>query len=312
MNQNKKESVAGLSILSNSFLVFSKLAIGVAIGSVSVISEAIHSALDLLAALIAWFAVRNSNKPPDKEHKFGHGKIENVSGFVEAILIFIAAFWIIYEAVHRLIYPGDIENIGLGIGIMLVSSVVNLYVSGKLMQTALETDSIALKADAIHLRTDIYTSTGVMTALLIIWLMGSVFEGNHFHWLDPLCAIAVALFIMKAAYGLVKESFPDLLDSSLPEEEVRLIEETFPSFGEIMSFKSLKTRKSGNEKFIEVDLVFDDKISLKAAHRVTDEVIAKVRAKIPLSHVTIHMEPCIVPCPRSCSEKCVANRAKKT
>jgi len=300
----KKQKVAILSVLSNSFLVISKLIIGISISSVSVISEAIHSGLDLLAAFIAYFAVKNSDKPPDKEHTFGHGKIENISGFIEAILIFIACLWIIYEAIHKLIYPQNIENIGLGIGIMFFSSIINIYVSKRIMEVAIETDSIALKADALHLKTDIYTSAGVMFALFLIWFIEFLFKGIHFHWLDPICAIGVSLLILKTAYRLTKESFLDLIDTSLNESEIKIIENYINSFNEILSFKGLKTRKAGNHKFIEVDIIFSENISLKKAHEISELLTQKIKKDIINSHINIHMEPCINPCPDKCQSNC--------
>jgi cation diffusion facilitator family transporter len=303
----KKEQIVKLSVFSNSFLVISKLIIGLISGSVSVISEAIHSAIDLIAALIAFFSVKNSSKPPDKEHRFGHGKIENVSGFLEAILIFIAAIWIIYEAFKKIIYPTEIEKIGLGIIVMLSSSILNFYVSRRLMKVALETDSIAIKADSLHLMTDVYTSLGVAGSLLLIWLMEFFFKGNHFHFLDPLCAILVAALIIKTAYKLTKEAFADLIDSSIPKEEIKLIEDKINSFADIMSYKSLKTRKSGGETFIEMDLIFDKRISLLKAHEITDNLIIEIKKDFPHSHINIHMEPCIDPCSISCKENCSKN-----
>ncbi len=160
--QKRKESAARLSVLSNSFLVVFKVIIGVAIGSVSIISEAIHSGVDLLAAVIAMFSVKTSSVPADERHPFGHGKIENISGFVEALLIFGAAFWIIFEALQKLNVPDVMENPQWGVGVMLFSAVMNFIVSQKLFQVGKEADSIALHADAWHLRTDVYTSAGVM------------------------------------------------------------------------------------------------------------------------------------------------------
>ncbi len=142
------------------------------IGSVSLISEAMHSGVDFLAALIALFAVKTSGKAADIDHPFGHGKFENISGTIEALLIFLAAVWIIYEAIEKLIHPLPLEDVVLGVAIMLISVVVNTFVSNIIFRVSKETDSIALKAEAWHLRTDIYTSLGVMSALTVIWLGG--------------------------------------------------------------------------------------------------------------------------------------------
>ena len=154
---NSKIKVARLSIASNSFLIVIKLLAGLFSGSVSVISEAIHSGMDLVAALIAFFSVRISDRPADSKHPYGHGKFENVSGVIEAVLIFIAAVWIILEAVRKLLHQSDVEKIHLGLIVMAISALVNFLVSGKLYKIAKATDSIALEADARHLKTDVYT-----------------------------------------------------------------------------------------------------------------------------------------------------------
>ncbi|HOJ86992.1 MAG TPA: cation diffusion facilitator family transporter [Elusimicrobiales bacterium] len=305
---DEKKKVARLSVISNSFLVVSKLFIGIFTGSISIISEAIHSGLDLVAALIAFYAVKNSSIPPDDEHKFGHGKIENISGFIEAILIFAAAIWIIYESVEKLIHPVNIENIWLGIAIMFVSSVINIYVSKKLFSVAHKTDSIALKADAMHLMTDVYTSAGVMFSLFVIWVMEFIFKGNHFHFLDPICAIVVAGLIMKAAYELTKESFGDLLDRSIGQKDISEIKNIINNNPEVVSFKNLKTRKGGNIKFIEFDVMLEKNISLQKAHQITDDITFKIKKSIANSNVTIHMEPCEDSCDdNECQTNCSKN-----
>src|SRR5512142_2540278 len=164
-----KSRAASVSVLSNTALVVGKLIVGLLIGSVSVLSEAIHSGIDLVAALIAWWAVRASSAPADDEHPFGHGKLENLSGAIEALLILVAAVWIVIESVQKLVHPTPVEGVGLGIAIMGISSVANLFVSNWLMKVGRQTDSVALVADAWHLRTDVYTSFGVMFGLVVAW-----------------------------------------------------------------------------------------------------------------------------------------------
>jgi cation diffusion facilitator family transporter len=183
---NKKVKIARLSIASNTFLIVIKLIVGLLSGSVSIISEAIHSSMDLLAAIIAFFAVKISDTPADKEHPYGHGKYENVSGVIEAFLIIIASFWIIIEAVKKIFDHTPIESVGMGFIVMFISAAVNFVVSRKLYKVAKATESIALEADALHLKTDIYTSAGVGVGLLLIWITGATF-------LDPLVAMLVEI-----------------------------------------------------------------------------------------------------------------------
>ena len=191
-NQKQKTSVALLSIASNSILVLLKLTAGILSGSISVLSEAAHSSMDLIASIIAFFAVRISAKRPDAEHPFGHGKVEDISALAEALLIFIAAVWIIYEAIHKLINPRPLEIVDRGVGVMLFSVIANIVVSSLLFKVGKKTESPALIADAWHLRTDVYTSAGVMTGLALIWIGSIVFPQWNLVWIDPVAAIAVA------------------------------------------------------------------------------------------------------------------------
>jgi cation diffusion facilitator family transporter len=214
--QHRKRNVALVSVASNTVLVAAKAFIGLSTGSVSVLSEAAHSSVDLLAAVIAFFAVRTSARPADEDHPFGHGKWENVSGTVEALLIFVAAAWIVWEAVHKLLALRPLEAPGPGAALMLASAVINYFVSRLLFRVGRQTESPALEADAWHLRTDVWTSAGVMVGLGVIWL------GLHFRlqvnlsWLDPVVAIGVALLIVRAAWLLTVRAGRDLLDVGLP------------------------------------------------------------------------------------------------
>jgi cation diffusion facilitator family transporter len=291
--QRRKTAVATLSVISNTILVGFKLVIGLAIGSVSVISEAIHSGVDLLAAVVALFAVRTAAKPSDEDHAFGHGKIENISGTIEALLIFVAAVWIVIEAVRKLRHGTVVEEPGLGVAVMLGSSIVNLVVSQMLLKVGRQTESIALQADAWHLRTDVYTSAGVMVGLGSIWLGRRLLPGLSLNWLDPVSALAVALLIMKAAVQLTRESARDLLDARLPRHEEDWIRRCVADQrGGVHSLRALRTRKSGANRFVEIDLLVDGDISVEAAHQIADEIEHSIRGRFPGATTTIHVEPC--------------------
>ena len=302
----RKTAVALLSVISNTALTTVKLAVGALSGSVSILSEAIHSAMDLLAALIAFFSVRKSGVPADTRHPFGHGKIENISGTIEALLIFAAAGWIIYEAVGRLLKPEPLENFGWGIAVMMLSAIVNSIVSSLLFKVGRETDSVALEADAWHLRTDVYTSVGVTLSLLLIWMGERVFKGTHFDWLDPVAAIGVALLIIKAAYELTVKSIRDLMDVRLPEEEetwiLQLIRGHSPA---IHGFHDLRTRKAGGFRFVEFHMKVDPHMTVEASHQITEEITARIESQFPGTSVTIHTEPCDGQCGAKCLEGCL-------
>lgn len=289
----RKSSVALLSVVSNSTLVLLKLAVGVAIGSVSVISEAIHSGVDLLAAIIALMAVRTSGKPADQDHPFGHGKVENISGTVEALLIFLAAGWIIFEAVKKLSSPEPMEEAGWGVAVMLVSVAANTLVSRKLFSVGRETDSVALQADGWHLRTDVYTSLGVMGGLSIIWIGGVMAPQWDLRWLDPVVAIGVALLIIKAAYHLAIESARDLLDVSLPAGEEEEIRRHIVAFSPtVRGMHRLRTRKSGSFRFVEFHMRVEASMSIDESHRIADMITCAIKQHYPGTTVTIHIEPC--------------------
>lgn len=310
--QRRKSAVAWLSVISNTSLVAGKLVVGLLIGSVSVISEAIHSGVDLLAAVIALFAVKTSYKVADEEHPFGHGKIENISGTVEAVLIFFAAGWIIYEATHKLLAPQPIEAAGWGVGVMLVSSVMNMIVSHRLFTIGKETDSIALQADAWHLRTDVYTSAGVMVGLGLILAGERFLPGTNLLWLDPVAAILVALMIVHAAWKLTVESGRDLLDASLPAEEIVWIQKHLRAADRsVRGFHHLRTRKSGSHRFVELHLVVDKDLSVEASHQLSDAVTRDIKEKLSDTTVTIHVEPCDGKCRPACLEGCLLIEAER-
>jgi cation diffusion facilitator family transporter len=287
----EKTKVASLSVASNTFLTLAKVAIGLASGSVSILSEGIHSGIDLLAAFIALFAVRESGKPADKRHAYGHGKIENVSGTIEAALIFVAALMIIAEAIQKVqeIIGGEGGHVGdlrLGMLIMGVSAIVNLIVSTKLMRVAKQTDSVALEADALHLRTDVYTSVGVFIGLLLIKITGWAI-------LDPIIAFGVALMIIKASFELTKKAFSPLVDVSLPDEEREIITEVLLLHAEkFVEFHKLRTRKAGAERHVDLHLVVAKYTSVVDVHELCDLIEQEINLRLHGTHVLIHAEPC--------------------
>jgi cation diffusion facilitator family transporter len=280
---NDKVNIARLSILSNTLLIIMKLAVGLITGSVSIISEAIHSSMDLIAAIISFISVRISDNPPDSRHPYGHGKIENISGVIEAILIFAAAILIIIEAFKKLF--GEkiiIDSIALGSIVMLVSAIVNLLVSGRLYKVARKTKSVALEADALHLRTDVYTSAGVALGLGLIMITGIT-------WLDPVVAITVALFIIREAYHLLKSAFTPLLDTAWSEEEIETLKVKLNHLE--VSYHDLRTRVAGNYRFIDLHIQIPEEVSVGKAHKYCDKIENELTGDYENLTVTIHVEP---------------------
>ena len=305
--QRKKTRVAALSVASNSVLVVFKLIVGILIGSVSVLSEAIHSGMDLVAALIAFFAVRIAGRVADEEHPFGHTKVENISAAVEALLIFAAAVWIIIEAVEKLLNPSPIETVGWGVGIMFVSTIANLVVSRLLFKVGKETDSAALTADAWHLRTDVYTSVGVMAGLGTIWLGGLFFPSVNLTWIDPIAAIAVAGLIIHAAYDLTRRAVQDLVDQSIPVEEKEWMQNYLSSlYPTVRSSHRLRTRKAGATRFINLHLALDSKLTVSESHAIGDQIVADFKKHFPHDvDVIVHIEPCDGVCSPACESGCL-------
>ena len=309
-DSQKKKNAARLSICSNAFLTVSKIITGLLTGSVSIISEGIHSGMDLLASFIAYFSVKKSALPPDADHAFGHGKYEDASGLIEALLIVLAAGIIIWEAVSKLIHGGEAVSLDLlfiGMVVMGVSALMNFFVSQYLMRVAKATDSIALESDAWHLRTDVLTSAGVFAGLLIIQI-------THLTWIDSVIAVVVALFILKEAYSLIRRSFADLMDESLADEEIAKIEEIIARHeSEYTNFHGLKTRKAGPDKFAEFHLMMPHETSLTEAHDMVAHIREEIESEIARITVIVHLDPCDGRCGKcGCGFECKKNSEKQT
>ncbi|MEM2839014.1 MAG: cation diffusion facilitator family transporter [Thermoplasmata archaeon] len=288
--RNELIFAARFSVFSNSALMILKLAVGLITASISVISEAIHSGTDLIAALIANFSVRRSTVPADDGHKFGHGKYESLSGSIEAALILVAAAIIIYEAFLRLIEHSGLQIIEIGILIMGISAALNFLVSRYLMRIAKRHHSLALEADALHLKTDVWTSLGVFVGLVLVWITG-------INEIDSLVAIGVAALIINASLRLTRKSTRELLDYSLSKDEERVIQQTILEIvGETATYHELRTRRSGRERFVDFHLVVPRHLEVKTAHQMCDEIENKIKLRLPDSNLTIHVEPCSENC----------------
>ena len=279
-----KQRTAWLSIFSNTTLVILKLIVGLYVGAVSLVSEALHSGVDLIAALIAFWAVKKSLVPPDEEHDYGHGKFENLSAAVEALLIVGAAVGIVYESAQKFQSAEVPEELGYGILIMLVSIGVNILVSRRLIHVAKITGSQALEADGLHLQSDVWTSVGVLIGLALMQLTG-------WAWLDPAIAILVAGIIFRAGWRMVTESAMELTDASLPAEQEQRITQIIESVPEVRSCHCLRTRKSGSYKLLDVHVLFDGNMHLSHVHAVCDELEELIRAELGTFDILIHPEP---------------------
>jgi len=303
MKFTEKSRAAAISIISNTSLILLKLIAGIITGSVSLLAEAIHSIMDLVAAIMAFISVQIADRPPDEQHRFGHGKAENISGVVEGLLIFLAAGLIANEAIRRLPKGATLEFLEVGIGVMAVCLVVDLIVSRYVLRVSKSTDSIALEADARHLTTDVVTMGGVLVALVVVRFTG-------INLLDPVIAIMVALVIMKTAYDITKKSFGGLMDTSLTEAEENAIRSRVLEHGSQMAgYHKLRTRKSGSQRYVDLHVVMPRNVSIAEAHSFCDHLERDLESMLQRVDVTIHVEPCSRECDE-CSVSC--NISKKS
>jgi cation diffusion facilitator family transporter len=286
MVNGEKRGAAAASIVSNTLLVLLKAVVGFFAGSVSILAEAVHSGVDLIAALIAFFAVKVADNPPDEDHPYGHGKYENVSGSIEAVLIVLAAVYIVYEAVMKILHDAPIETFSLGIGVvvMFISVVANIIVSQRLFRVAKKTDSIALEADGHHLRLDVYTSAGILVGLLLVLATGYTI-------IDRLLGLAVGLWIGWIGIELSKRAVSPLLDVQLPATELERIVQIIHSEEKVVGFHKLRTRKSGAHRHVDVHLFMPNEMSLSEAHNLAEQVEDKIRAELDNVFVLTHIEP---------------------
>ncbi|MBR3722284.1 MAG: cation transporter [Selenomonadaceae bacterium] len=281
----KKERAALLSVGANAGMVILKIATGLYTGAMSVLSEGIHSSVDLFSAMGQFFAIKKSKAPPDKEHDYGHGKFENVSAGTESILIIMAGIMIALHAVESIKNNREPETITLGVIVMVISVILNFLVSSYLMKVAEETSSQALRADAVHLRADIWTGMGVLLGLGLIKLTGLM-------WLDSVISLGVAFVIIHAGASLAKSAFLELTDASLPSEEEDKIGEVIRSIPEVRGLHALRTRRSGDVKMLDVHVLFEGALPLSRIHAICDELEEKIRRiGFGKMDILIHPEP---------------------
>ena len=282
----RKTRAAAFSIASNSILIALKLVAGAITGSIAVITEAVHSAIDLLASVVAYFSVRKADEPPDESHPYGHEKVENVAAGIEGMLILVGAGIIIYEAVRRLVDQAGVEHLGVGIAVIGFSAVANFAVSGYLYRQARLTDSPALEGDAAHLRTDAFTSTGVLVALILVEVTG-VDE------LDAITALVVAVAIVWAGIQILSRSSRVLVDEALPGDELAAVRAAIEEFGsdEVVGFHKLRARRAGSRRYVDLHVQFRAGTTLERAHELAHELQRAIRERLRGADVLIHLEP---------------------
>lgn len=281
--EKEKNKIAFISVLAAVFITTFKFIIGIITGSLGILSEALHSGLDLVAALVTLFAVKISDKPADKEHQYGHGKVENFSALIETILLLITCVWIIYEASHRLITgKTHIEVTVWSYVVVITSIVVDFSRSRALKKVAKKYNSQALEADALHFSTDIWSSAVV--------LLGLVCANFGIFMADSIAALVVAVIVVFVSVRLGKRAISALLDSA-PEDLNKNVNDILSGIKLIKRYHDLKIRTSGAEVFVEVTIHVDPELNIAEAHEITTFVENEIKKRVQRCDVHIHTEP---------------------
>ena len=283
-HSRRKTRAARWSLISNLTLLVLKTGVLLFTNSIGILAEVVNSAGDLVGSAVAYFSVRVSDAPPDKEHPYGHGRIENLSGLATSLLILFGGAYALYRELHTLVYGSRIMNVNLALGVMALSIVINICVSRHLTREGKATDSPALCAEGMHLRTDVLTSVGVLVGIALVRMTGMRF-------FDPLAGLLVTLLTLKLGYTLIRNSLKILSDQSLPAEEESILAGVLAQHPAVMHYHELRTRKAGSHRYIDVHILVEDSTSFVESHRLSEEIEEQLRSVLPNVHPTLHMEP---------------------
>ena len=285
----KKERIkkrAALLSISVSFILFIlKIVFGIITNSLSIITSAVDSFLDLSASIINFFSISQSVKPADEEHKYGHEKAEGIAGLIQSIIIIISSIYLVYESIERLSSEKSLNSLDAGIIVMVVSLFASYFLSNYLKKTAKRTESIALHADSFHFRADLYTNLTIIFGLIVVKFTG-------FTYVDSIVTILVSAYIIYSAYLIILNSLDILMDKELPDEKLKIIQDTITKFSsEIKGFHKLRTRNTGSKKFIEFHLEVNNELSFVESHDLAERLIKKLENEIPNSEIIVHVDP---------------------
>lgn len=283
----EKGRAAALSVASNSALIAAKLVAGVATGSVAVLTEGVHSSIDLLASIVAYVSVRKSGEPADADHRYGHYKLENLAAATEGALILLGAGIITYEAIARLVRGSHVHTLGIGIAVVAASAVVNLVVSRIIARRARATGSPALEGDAMHLSADAYSSIAVLVGLILI-------AATHAYWLDPVVALTVAAGIVIAGVRLLRRASRVLIDEALPESDLAEVRAAIRDVGTprgVIGFHELRSRAAGSRRYVDLHVQFAAGTTLEAAHGTAHVLSDEIARRLDGADVLVHLEP---------------------
>ncbi|WP_455212464.1 cation diffusion facilitator family transporter [Kaarinaea lacus] len=272
------------SVVTATVLIVAKVVAWLMTGSVSVLASLVDSLMDAVASLINFFAVRFSLQPPDKEHRFGHGKAESLAGLAQATFVAGSAAFLLLEALDRLVHPRELEQITVGISVMGFSIVVTLILLAIQRYVIRHTGSVAIRADALHYATDLLTGASVITALLM---------AHFLEWTsaDSWFAIGIAVYILYSAWQIGYDATQSLIDRELPDSDREKIKALALGHPGVFGIHDLRTRQSGLVRFIQLHLELDKSLPLEQTHEVADEVEALICKEFPNSDVIIHQDP---------------------
>ncbi len=278
-----RRRAARLSIVSNTGLVFIKIAAGIVTGSIAVLAEGIQSTVDIFASIMIYAGLRAAERPPDKTHPYGHGKFENLASAVQMLLILGSTAFILHQAYQRLLHP-QLPDVDWGIGAMGLAIVVDLAVSSHILRVARQTESLALEAEAQHLRSDMYASAGVLLGLMTVRFTG---------WapLDPIIAALLTFVVIVTAIRLMGASLQPLLDQSLPGVEVAKIRRTLDADDRVMGYHKLRTRRAGTQRHVDVHILVDDNLTISQAHAIGEDMERALQKTLPNLDAVVHVEP---------------------
>ena len=272
------------SVATASVLIVVKLGAWVATGSLSMLSTLVDSLLDVVASLVNLVAVRHALTPPDREHRFGHGKAEPLAALGQAAFIAGSAVFLLFEAVHRLYEPRAVMHSDVGIGVMVFAIVLTFALTRYQAFVVRKTGSLAIQADSLHYLGDLLVNVSVIVALLLVSQLGWVHA-------DPLIGLGIVAYIVFNAWRIARGAFDMLMDRELPDEERQRIREIALAHPEVRDLHDLRTRASGPKLFIQLHLELDGGMSLSRAHEISDGVEAEIAAAFPGAEILIHQDP---------------------
>ncbi|WP_321311510.1 cation diffusion facilitator family transporter [Halarcobacter sp.] len=284
MTAQKKATIVSSSVAA--LLTLIKLVVGIASGSVAVLASAIDSVLDMFVSVFNYFAINNSEKPADETFNYGRGKIEALASVIEGTIITLSGLFLLYQAIEKAIKGEVSQYLGISLTVMIISLVITIALVLYLNKIAKQTESMVIKADALHYKTDVYTNLAVLVSLVLVNFTG-------IELIDVVVGGGISIFIIYSAYELIQEGILVLLDRAVDEEIVENIVKIIENEERVNTHHLLKTREAGNQTFVDVHLVFDCLITLMEAHRITDRIEEKIKMLNSNKDwvINIHMDP---------------------